>query len=366
MSRVINEAFGYPKVSVIIPVYNAEPWLRRCMDSVLEELEDIASEVICVDDGSTDGSAKILSEYKLRDRRVRVVFQRNAGRSAARNTGMDFAQGKWVTFADADDYFTPGGLRSMVRKAEGRDAEVVYGVSRESTGDKGAITPFEKASLEVDAFRAQQLLLDFAYYVYEKPKPEEHAVLTEYGQIDLCTMWGSLYLGDVIRKQKVRCCEGLKFGEDTLFNFDFLKYAHKALYVGDVTYVQNVENAGTIRTYHPGDAERAGRLIPLWRWRVPNGDFLEPDVASVLAREVMSIASRLPFRWTFLTEGRELASTFANEWGSAIDIDRVGRSSSPYWPYWRLQYGLVKRGGPYIFIILLAKMYGALKKLFGN
>jgi glycosyltransferase involved in cell wall biosynthesis len=81
-----------PKVSVIIPVYNVEAYLRECLDSVLNQaLLDI--EIICVDDGSTDGSAAILAEYTARDSRVRIVTQKNAGAGAARNTGLSLAKG---------------------------------------------------------------------------------------------------------------------------------------------------------------------------------------------------------------------------------------------------------------------------------
>ena len=93
-----------PKVSVIIPIYNVEAYLRECLDSVLNQtLGDI--EIICIDDGSTDCSAKILEEYAKDDRRIRVITQSNAGAGAARNTGLAIAQGQWFSFLDADEVF---------------------------------------------------------------------------------------------------------------------------------------------------------------------------------------------------------------------------------------------------------------------
>jgi glycosyltransferase involved in cell wall biosynthesis len=92
-----------PKVSVIIPVYNVEKYLGECLDSVLRQtLKDI--EIICVNDGSTDGSAKMLAEYAAKDPRIRIITQANAGLSAARNAGMDAACGKYIYFLDSDDY----------------------------------------------------------------------------------------------------------------------------------------------------------------------------------------------------------------------------------------------------------------------
>lgn len=90
------------KVSVIIPVYNSERYLHVCLDSVLgQTLKDI--EVVCIDDGSTDGSAALLAEYASRDTRIRVLTQVNAGQGAARNRGLELAQGEYVYFLDADD-----------------------------------------------------------------------------------------------------------------------------------------------------------------------------------------------------------------------------------------------------------------------
>lgn len=90
------------KISVIIPVYNVEPYLRECLDSVLgQTFTDW--EAVCVDDGSRDGSSAILDEYAARDSRFQVIHQSNKGLSAARNAGMDAAKGEWLFFLDSDD-----------------------------------------------------------------------------------------------------------------------------------------------------------------------------------------------------------------------------------------------------------------------
>ena len=98
-----------PFFSIIIPVYNVALYLRECLDSVLAQtFKDW--EAICVDDGSTDESGKILDEYGARDKRFRVVHQGNAGVSAARNRGLEEAKGEWVWFLDGDDLILPGAL----------------------------------------------------------------------------------------------------------------------------------------------------------------------------------------------------------------------------------------------------------------
>lgn len=100
------------KVSVLVAVYNAAPYLSKCLDSLIcQTLADI--QIICVDDGSTDGSAALLDEYAVRDRRIRVVhFTANKGLAKARNAGLELATGEYICMLDADDWFSPEALES--------------------------------------------------------------------------------------------------------------------------------------------------------------------------------------------------------------------------------------------------------------
>ena len=95
-----------PKVSIIVPVYNVERYLPRCLESLTAQtLRDI--EIVCVDDESPDGSLAILRDFAARDARIRVVSQRNKRQGGARNTGMDLAAGEWIAFVDSDDWVDP-------------------------------------------------------------------------------------------------------------------------------------------------------------------------------------------------------------------------------------------------------------------
>lgn len=127
------EAGVLPSVSVIVPVYNAERYLRRSLDSALAQ-RGVELEIICVNDGSTDGSGGILSEYAARDARVRVVEQANGGQGLARNRGLDLASRPYVYFLDADDSLATSGalaacLAAMIRDRLDMilfDAETVF------------------------------------------------------------------------------------------------------------------------------------------------------------------------------------------------------------------------------------------------
>lgn len=108
------------KFSIIIPIYNVEQYLRDCLDSVLNQTFS-DWEAICVNDGSTDGSAAILEEYVVRDKRFKIVTQSNGGLSAARNTGMEVAEGDYIVFLDSDDWLELGALETMAKNLDGED-----------------------------------------------------------------------------------------------------------------------------------------------------------------------------------------------------------------------------------------------------
>lgn len=113
-----------PKVSVIIPVYNVETYLRQCLDSVCAQtLKEI--EIICVDDGSTDSSPDILKEYAQKDARIRILSQKNAGAGAARNYGLRESNGEYLSFLDSDDFFEPDMLEEAYKSIEEYNADFV-------------------------------------------------------------------------------------------------------------------------------------------------------------------------------------------------------------------------------------------------
>lgn len=112
-------------ISVIIPVYNVEEYLRECIDSILNQTYQ-NFEIILVDDGSTDSSGTICDEYVDKDDRVSVVHQKNAGPSKTRNTGLENATGKYIYFLDSDDYIEKNTLELLINTAESNDADLVF------------------------------------------------------------------------------------------------------------------------------------------------------------------------------------------------------------------------------------------------
>lgn len=113
-----------PIVSIIVPVYNVERYLRQCLDSLVNQTYQ-NNEIICVDDGSTDASSEILTEYALKNSKVRVIRQENSGVSAARNVGFSFATGEYVMYVDGDDWIDVRTCEKAVFKAEEYAADLV-------------------------------------------------------------------------------------------------------------------------------------------------------------------------------------------------------------------------------------------------
>ncbi|MCL1998688.1 MAG: glycosyltransferase [Turicibacter sp.] len=113
------------KVSIIIPCYNAERFMARCLESVINQtLRDI--EIICVDDGSTDSTSSILRSFAAKDNRIQILTQKNQYAGVARNNGMDVATGKYLYFLDADDFISPHMLKAMYEQIEKDDADICY------------------------------------------------------------------------------------------------------------------------------------------------------------------------------------------------------------------------------------------------
>ena len=113
-----------PKISVIVPVYNTEKYLHRCVDSILAQtFTDF--ELLLIDDGSTDSSGAICDEYAQKDSRVRVFHKENGGASSARNLGLDNATGEWITFCDSDDFVYSYWLSNFDVDKNGRTYDII-------------------------------------------------------------------------------------------------------------------------------------------------------------------------------------------------------------------------------------------------
>lgn len=199
-----------PEISIIIPVYNVEKYLERCLDSVLSQtFQDF--EVLVVNDGSTDNSLSILEQYASRDSRIEIISQKNQGLSMARNNGLKNVQGNYVCFLDSDDFIDKNFLMELYNEARKADADVVM-TSTKYVGNK----KFRK-----DDF-AKGAIVPFA---------EKVSILPHGG------CWNKLYKQSFLSKYKLQFPKGL-YWEDNIFTIQVCWFSNKLAVINgdDVSY----------------------------------------------------------------------------------------------------------------------------------
>jgi len=193
-------------ISVIVPVYNSEKTLARCVDSILlQTFSDF--ELLLVDDGSTDSSGKMCDDYALKDYRAHVFHKKNGGVSSARNLGLDHANGKWIAFCDSDDYVNSCWLSTFTKHCK-KNVELVV----QSTGISNSIKnrPFEGTVSD---------FLESFYDVYV-----------------IGYVWNKLFLKSAIDKYCHRFDESFAFLEDEMFVCKYLQFINHVAFIPKVTY----------------------------------------------------------------------------------------------------------------------------------
>lgn len=230
-------------LSVVVPVYNVERYLVRCMDSLLaQSYSDF--ELILVDDGSTDSSGLLCDRFAAQHANIQVVHQKNGGLGMARNAGLDCATGEYVLFLDSDDYFGPELLNNLLDEAQRTGADLVIG-GHTVVGADG-----KKSSSTVSCervFRTPEEMKNLLLYTVGTP-PEE-SVDSLYG-VSAC---GRLYRRSIIEQYGLRfVSERQLISEDLIFNLDFLRNAHSAAVITDASYFY-CANDGSLTNHHRMD-----------------------------------------------------------------------------------------------------------------
>ncbi len=216
----MNRAFI--KVSIIIPVYNASFYLEKCIRSILAQtLEEI--ELIIVNDGSTDDSVTIVRDFEKEDKRIIVINSVNRGVSAARNKGLEIANGEWIAFADADDWMQPDMLVTLYEAATKSNAGMaVCNVQMISHGH-----PSKKR------LKLKEGLFNFK----EQPGIAlEHMMNFSFDYAN----WNKIYKSELIQKNELRFDEHIRIGEDLLFNLYYLHFIESLVTVDEPLYQYRV------------------------------------------------------------------------------------------------------------------------------
>lgn len=230
-------------LSFIIPVYNAEKYLKECVESILNQaFQDF--EVIFIDDASTDKSLDILNSYSY-DKRIKIITKANEGVSLARNCGLELARGEYLMFVDADDWIDKNTSEVMVDVIKKKQADVVFWPY---------IREFENRSLEKKIYDEEEIIFNteevrdklyrrFIGLVGNELKKPENADA-------LCTVWGKLYKRSIIEENHIRFQDIREIGtyEDGLFNLYYFRHVHKAVYLNKYYYHYRKYNDKSITT----------------------------------------------------------------------------------------------------------------------
>lgn len=225
-----------PTISVIIPAYQAAPYLQRCLDSLLAQtLHDI--EIVVVDDGSTDGTPALMRAYVEKDSRIVSLRQENGGVSSARNKGLEQASGQWVAFVDVDDWAEPQYLSSLLPQDAGADF-VVSGHTEHRSGRTDNHQPALCESIPLSQAASVVAALEANYH--------------------LNTPWAKLYRKDIIDRHGLRFDPAYSYGEDKLFVYRYLCHCSTVQVTAGTYYHYDNQAGGLSRKIHPP------RII--WEW----------------------------------------------------------------------------------------------------
>lgn len=220
-----------PDVSILIPVYNEEVYLPRCLDSIVRQTLQ-SWELLLVDDGSTDRSGSICDSYAARDSRIRVIHQENAGISAARNAGLAAAAGKYIGFVDSDDWIAPEMFQRLLTIAGEMDCPLVMCDARtvyaDGRSEPDTITQLKSSCVLNSGDMSPELLLELA------------------GSVCRC-----LYHAELLRRHAIEFPRGIKFSEDRTFNLLSIGYAGHMAYEKTAYYWRFVNTRSTVHRFHP-------------------------------------------------------------------------------------------------------------------
>lgn len=210
-----------PDVSVIIPVYNAEKYLRECLDSIKKQ--DCDFEAIIIDDGSLDSSSSICDEYAVSDSRFKVFHCENSGPANARNLGLSKAKGIWITFVDADDKIEPDYLKVCLSQ-EYKKADII--IANHSYLHGGNETPkhWPNAGEQINTSKGLNTLKLQTLNIYARNPAQK-----------ISSTWGKFYRRAIISKSNLGFPQNLTYYEDAIFMWKCISYSTNIFFATDVT-----------------------------------------------------------------------------------------------------------------------------------
>lgn len=207
-------------ISIIVPVYNAEKYLKRCLDSILKQTYH-NFEVIVINDGSTDNSLRMALKYEEKDSRIRVIDKKNEGVSKTRNRGLDEVSGEYLCFIDSDDYVENTFLEKLYVSIVENSSDLsvclfknVYSVENDAVNTDVGI----KNLRTIDISEYLRAMSEKIYSVY-------------YG-----ALWNKMYKTEIVNSNNIRFDDLVDIGEDLIFNMKYIQFVHRISLINDYNY----------------------------------------------------------------------------------------------------------------------------------
>lgn len=219
-----------PIVSIIVPVYNAEKTIQRCVESILGQ-DFQGFELLLIDDGSQDASGALCDAFAQRDARVRVLHKENGGVSAARNLGLSQAQGVYLQFLDSDDWITADATTMLVRTAREYQCDLVISDFYRVVGDRVS----HKGDIQEDTVLSRE---EYAAHMMERPADFYYGVL-----------WNKLYRREIVERHHLRMNPEISWCEDFMFNLEYIRYAER-FYALQVPIYYYVKTKGSLASQY--------------------------------------------------------------------------------------------------------------------
>lgn len=250
-------------LSIIIPVYNAEKYLKRCLNSIVEQLKD-GTELILIDDGSSDASHQICDDYADRYAGIRVEHQENTGEGAARNRGMELAEGEWITFVDADDYVSDCFVDTL-QKYISQDLDLIlfeYVEADETESIRHSRSIEEKVNYYDEDDREAFICANFMA-----------RDIVETCNFNMRSVWAKAYRRKQLLQNQICFVPEVKVGEDMLFTLMVYNNFNRAACVSVPVYNYFFRNEDSVTNQYKPDFENivqsyVGAIVP-WLERYP-------------------------------------------------------------------------------------------------
>lgn len=323
-------------ISIIVPVYNVAAYLPRCLDSLMNQTyQDI--EIICVNDGSTDESLRILEEYAGKDRRICIIDQKNQGLSGARNTGMTASKGEWMMFVDSDDWLDVRCCETVMNHVSEKTDLCFYSYIREYAQQSLPQYIFGKEKIHFQGKTAHAL---YARLI----APSGTELHTPEKLDSFSTAWGKLYKASIIKEHQLKFVSVREIGtEDLLFNVYYFTWVQEAVYLPCLFYHYRKDNITSLTKLHkPLLTEQWKRLfVYIEQWIQP---LCRKDLEEALIyRRALSLIGQglnITFAPTGFFKQRQSLSLILNSEEYKASICRLPMDYFPI--YWKLFFVMAR------------------------